>query len=221
MGNAPLACGEMKKAVFSLFGFLACCSIGWGQTVPSDVLEQETLIKPNARHSFYVAPSLQLTRWQERSGLMLGGKVAWVINHQFGLGLAGYGLISNNNIGEIAQNNNAMLQVGYAGLLLEYTPNPTRLLHLSFPLTIGAGGAAYTNNVMGNNPSTSFSYEIYETDTFFVLEPGVQAELNLTSFMRLGLEVSYRFAYGVHLPKSTDRDLSAPSVALIFKFGRF
>ena len=214
------ASAPMKKEIFTLCLLLALRTATRAQE-PQGAAAHETLFKGEVDHSFYVAPSMQLTRWQDRSGWMMGGKAAWVLNQRFGLGLAGYGLVSKNNIGEIAQNNNALLQVGYAGVLLEYTPHPTRLLHLSFPVVAGVGGGAYTNNALGNNSSGSFSYEIYDTDTFFVLEPGVQAELNLATFMRLGLGVSYRFAQGVNLPKSTDRSMSAPAVSLIFKFGRF
>ncbi|MFC6998516.1 hypothetical protein [Rufibacter roseus] len=211
----------MKKAALTFCTFLASVVFCWSQTFPASANEPETLFQGDVNHSFYIAPSLLLTHWQERSGLMVGGKAAWVMNHRFGIGLSGYGLVSRNNIGEIAETNNAFLQAGYGGAYFEYTPQPSRLLHLSFPVLIGMGGAAYTNNALGNNTSGSYSYEVYDTDTFFVLEPGVQAELNLARFMRLGLGVSYRFAQGVDLPKSTDKDMSAPAVSLIFKFGKF
>ncbi|MGV3538792.1 MAG: hypothetical protein ACO1OQ_03220 [Rufibacter sp.] len=195
-----------------------------GLEQPKDTLnEPETLFTGQVKHSFYVAPSLQLTRWQDRSGFMVGGRAAWVLNQKFGVGLAGYGLTSRNNIGETSQANNTFLQLGYGGVLLEYTPNPSKLLHFTFPLIIGMGGAAYTNYALGNNTSSSgaYSYEVYQTDTFFTIEPGIQAELNMARFMRIGLGLSYRFAEGVNLEKSTDRDMSAPSVALVFKFGKF
>ncbi|MBA9076918.1 MULTISPECIES: hypothetical protein [Rufibacter] len=212
----------MKKAVLTWCFFWGILLLAAGQPAGLATTEPETLFQGDVSHSFYFAPSLMLTRWQDRSGFMVGGKVAWVLNQKFGLGLAGYGLTTRNNIGEVLQYaNNVFLQVGYGGALLEYTPNPSRLLHFSFPLIIGVGGAAYTNSPLGNNTSNRYSYEVYQTDTFFVMEPGVQAELNMARFMRLGLAASYRFAQGVDLSRSSDRDMSAPTVSLTFKFGKF
>lgn len=211
----------MKKAVLTwCFLFTALGSI-WAQTLPAVTQEPETLFQGEMRHGFYVAPSFQLTHWQDRSGVMVGGKAAWVLNQKFGIGLAGYGLTSRNNIGEVFPYNNVFLQVGYGGILLEYTPMPAQLLHFSFPIVIGLGGAAYTNDAVGNNTSGSYSYEVYQTDTFFIVEPGIQAELNLAKFLRAGLGVGYRFAQGVDLSTSTDKHMSAPSISLLFKFGKF
>jgi hypothetical protein len=209
----------MKKGISSVLFFFTCLATGWAQQSETPV--QETLLSGEVSHSYYVAPLLQLTHWQDRSGVMIGGKGAWMMNQKFGLGLAGFGLMSKNSIGEIDQSNNAFLQAGYGGVLLEYIPHPERLVHFSFPLVVGMGGAAYTNNAMGRNNTGSYSYEVYDTDTFFVLEPGLQAELNLARFMRLGLAFTYRFAKGVNLPVSTDKDMSAPSFSLIVKFGKF
>ena len=82
------------------------------------------------------------------------------------------------------------------------------LVHFSFYTLIGGGGANYNE-------------EDQNGDTFFVIEPGVNALFNVTDFFRIGGGVSYRLISGVNLDGVSDTDLSGASVALTFKFGSF
>ncbi|QHL88997.1 hypothetical protein GU926_16790 [Nibribacter ruber] len=211
----------MVKTVFAFLLFFMCLLGAWAQDTGQLPQSPQVVFEGEVNHGFYLAPSLQLSRFQGTSGFLAGGRGAWLLNHKVALGVAGYALTTQNNIGEIPETNNAFLQVGYGGALLEYIPKPNQLLHVTFPLIMGIGGAAYTDNFSDNQNTGNYSYEIYHTDTFLVIEPGLQAELNLARFMRLGLAFSYRFTYGVQLPKSTDQDLSAPALTLTAKFGRF
>ncbi|GAA4304001.1 hypothetical protein [Nibribacter koreensis] len=211
----------MLKTAFSFLLILACTVTGWAQTETQPAQAPKVLFQRDLNHGFYFAPSLQLTRFQGNSGFTVGGRGAWLLNSKVGLGLAGYALTTQNNIGEIEETNNAFLQIGYGGALLEYIPEPDKLFHLAFPLIVGLGGAAYTDNFSDNQNTGNYSYEVYSTDAFLVIEPGVTAELNVARFMRLGLTFSYRFTHGVALPKTTDQDLSAPALTLTAKFGRF
>ncbi|AMM51620.1 hypothetical protein TH61_11165 [Rufibacter sp. DG15C] len=211
----------MLKTAFSFLLLLACMATAWAQTEVPTAKEPEVLFQGEVNHGFYLAPSLQLTRFHDKSGFMVGGRAAWLMNHKVAIGLAGYGLTTQTNIGEIEETNNAFLQVGYGGALLEYIPEPDKLFHLTFPLMVGLGGAAYTDNFSDNQNTGNYSYEVYDTDAFMVVEPGVQAELNLARFMRLGLTFSYRFTHGVSLPKTSDKDLSTAALTLTAKFGRF
>lgn len=211
----------MLKTVLSVLMLLACYGSTLAQTAAQVSKEPEVLFEGEMKHGFYFAPSLQLTRFHGTSGFLMGGRGAWLLNHKVALGLAGHALTTQNNIGEIQETNNAYLQIGYGGALLEYIPKPSQLFHLTFPLVVGLGGAAYTDNLSDNQNTGNYNYEVYHTDAFMVIEPGVTAELNLARFMRLGLTFSYRFTYGVALPKTTDQDLSSPAFTLTAKFGRF
>jgi hypothetical protein len=213
----------MKKT-FLVWCFLLCLSgTGWAQTTTVEQ-EPETLFQGQLSHGFYVAPSVKISEWQGKSGFMMGGKGAWIVNKRFALGLAGYGLISKNHVGEVLVKNewkHAYLQIGYGGLLMEYTPQPAKLVHLTFPVIIGLGGGAYTNQALGTPSANAYSYEVFTTDTFFVMEPGAQAEVNLAKYLRLGLGLSYRIVQGVNLPNSSDKKMSGSSISMTFKFGRF
>ncbi len=55
----------------------------------------------------------------------------------------------------------------------------------------------------------------------FVLEPAVNAELNVTTWFRLNAGVSYRFVTGVTQVGLDNGDFSGPTATLTFKFGTF
>jgi hypothetical protein len=59
------------------------------------------------------------------------------------------------------------------------------------------------------------------TETFFVVEPEVAVEANMTNFMRIALGASYRYVTGVQQPGLSTATLSSPAASLAFKFGVF
>ena len=60
-----------------------------------------------------------------------------------------------------------------------------------------------------------------DTDGFFVVEPGVRAEINLFKFMRLNAGVSYRYAAGLDLIYTPGNLLNNFTGTVGLKFGKF
>ena len=58
-------------------------------------------------------------------------------------------------------------------------------------------------------------------DVFFVLEPAVNIEINITSFLRIHLGAGYRFISGIEKYNFTNSDFSGPSGNFTLKFGMF
>ena len=58
-------------------------------------------------------------------------------------------------------------------------------------------------------------------DGFFVVEPGVNLDFNMTRAFRLSLGGSYRWVQGVHSAVSTNKELGGPSATVTFRFGSF
>ena len=134
------------------------------------------------------------------AAVFVGYRGGWVINRTFSLGGGGYGLIS-----DVYFSGNK-LKMGYGGLDLEYKINSDEIVHFAVRSLIGLGGI----ELMGVGQ-----------ESFFVLEPGVNLELNVTSFFKLSGGVSYRFVSGVNnVPGVSDSSLGglAAEIALIFGF---
>jgi hypothetical protein len=84
------------------------------------------------------------------------------------------------------------LHAGYGGIKMEYTCMPNSLVHLSFPWVIGYGWA----NVDGSEHIYSSDHykDLASTNSFYVVQPGAQVELNVFRFMKLYAGVNYRFS---------------------------
>ncbi|GAG71145.1 unnamed protein product, partial [marine sediment metagenome] len=131
-----------------------------------------------------------------------------IINRSFVIGLAGYGLVNEIEVGTLG---NQLLNFGYAGLLLGYVNRSHKIVHFSVHSLIGGGGLCYR---------TCFYDDCYD-DMLFVFEPGIDVMLNVTKNFRIGIGGSYRFAHGVEFDELMSDDISGPAGSLIFKFGKF
>ncbi|MHA7099695.1 hypothetical protein BXY85_1813 [Roseivirga pacifica] len=158
----------------------------------------------------------------DRDALLVGGQGAWLINHQFGIGLAGTGFMTEREF-DSELNNRYLVTGGYGGLMLEFIAFPQSPIHLSFPLVVGAGGVSYSRST--RDYELGFSED---SQAFFVVEPGAEIEMNVISFMRLSFGVKYRFTSDIDLTylNSGDRILEQDALrgltgTVALKFGKF
>lgn len=172
--------------------------------------EPETLVHGPISIGLYGAPVVMFTEVNDQFGVMFGGRGGLVFNHCFVIGGAGYGLTTNLDVRYPPSPYYRYVHMGYGGLFLEYTLAPHRLVHLSAHTMIGGGTVCYEEDYYG-----------WYDDAFFVLEPGVDLELNVSRCFRIGFGGTYRFIKGVNLFDLDDQDVSGPSAEIVFKFGRF
>jgi hypothetical protein len=83
---------------------------------------------------------------------------------------------------------------------------------------IGAGANNYVKDV---GPLTKSNERAGESDVVFVVEPGVIAELNILTWLRLNGGLSYRSVSGVDQDNLKNRDFSGLAATVSLKFGRF
>ena len=167
--------------------------------------------------------STAYTQIDGRDAIMFGGQGGWIIDHGFVLGAAGYGFMTDRTFDSELQDR-YMLTGGYGGLMLEFIIAPKSPVHLSIPILIGAGGVSYNRN--------SHDYDYYgwseDSNSFFVVEPGVELELNVVRFMRIAAGTKYRYTSDVSLRYFesgqriiNDDALRGFSTHITLKFGKF
>lgn len=166
------------------------------------------------------------TQFDKRDVYMSGLNAGLIINHNYTIGFSASGWTNRNTMyySNIADTTGAYLEGGFGRFLFEYTMNPQSLIHLTFPLMIGAGGASYvTDNDYDNweNEDWNKYHNTIETDLFFSIEPGVRAELNVFKFMRLNAGVSYRYVSGLELKNTSADMMNNFSATVGLKFGKF
>lgn len=176
----------------------------------------------------YLAPEIKVGNVHEDISLFVGAKMGFTFNDKFTIGLAGYGLTSNSNFIDDRYSTTEQIRIGlgYGGLAMEYTLFSNKVIHFTVPVIVGAAGVSvYEDNKSSvSEDNIVFFYGDYldiENSAAFVVEPGVNIELNVFKFMRLDLGASYRYITGTDLVYLEDKDLSDLSFNATFKFGFF
>jgi len=191
--------------------------------------EMRTLFGNNDKisHGGYGALLINYSQFDDKDVVLVGGRGGWIINHGITLGIGGYGFanqISYNDLTLGDQNyDKVFLSGGYGGLLVEPIIFPMKPVHISIPVLIGAGGAAYVNEAFYNNQNNNQDWNYYtiQSSAFFVLEPGIEIEFNVVKFMRIGLGGYYRYTSGLNLEKTGEHIMDGFSAGLSLKFGKF
>jgi len=177
--------------------------------------QEETLINGPIESGGFGGPVVKVGSFNGETAILVGGRGGWIVNHSFIIGGGGYGLVNDVKAKVPGPYGERYLNFGYGGLELEYVADPERLINYSFQALIGAGGLSWRDQDVQIGMRNS------DNDTFFIVEPGVNATLNVTPYFRISGGVSYRFISGVQSPASTNADLSGPSGVLTFRFGKF
>ncbi|MDD5223091.1 MAG: hypothetical protein PHE84_03800 [bacterium] len=177
--------------------------------------EQDTLIKGGHEHEHggFGGPVVKLTAVNFEPGAVVGVRGGWILDHQFTVGGGGYVLLSNLNQGQGDLSEEADLTFSYGGLELGYTFWPDKLFHGNFLALIGGGSLS-----MMNNDDDEF---LLESNDYFVFEPELNLEMNVTKFFRIDLGLGYRLVAGDEFYEYDYMDLSGVTGTLTFKFGKF
>ncbi len=176
--------------------------------------EEETLISGPIESGGFGGPVVKIGSFNGESALLVGGRGGWIINHSFIIGGGGYGLVNNIKAKVPGPNGERYLNMGYGGIELEYVTESDRLIHFSFMTLIGGGGLSWRDDNIRAGMAP-------ENDSFFIAEPAVNVNVNITTYFRMSGGVSYRFISGIQSGASSNADLSGPSGVLTLRFGKF
>jgi hypothetical protein len=174
-------------------------------------------------------PVAKLTSMRGDASLLIGGRGAWIINSTIAIGGGGYALVTPRTLIEgTASGLDTMYSVGYGGFELEVVLWADEAIHASVMTLIGAGGLTTGVSRSGEGSDWDWDWGGHNSltdDAFFVVEPQVNVEANITSWFRMGLGASYRLTSGVDTKVGsvsiTDSDISGLSGVLTFKFGLY
>ncbi len=145
---------------------------------------------------FRLSPELQAGNLGGKFAMFYGGSAMVTLNRSFSIGVAGFTTGHGFSDRRLNLANPGELNMHYGGLRLEYTLHPQKKFHLTFPLLIGLGMARNDSNYsiladpfMGRGLSgPAFS----NSRTFALIQPGINAEVNLVPHLNFFAGVSYR-----------------------------
>jgi hypothetical protein len=180
------------------------------------VLSQEqdsvqTLLRPDAKIVQIFAPEIKVNSIQGDMGTLLGIYGGPLINRTFLIGVCG-----GINLGHPHVN------YGYIGGIFQYIFRPSEVVHVSSQLVL-----AYGTTKDYENPKSSLFDNFWNISgtSFYMMEPGINFEMNINSRLILVAGVSYRYVSGlnensVELSRThvTNRDMSGVNFSLGVKF---
>ncbi len=190
---------------------------------PEDDKVKSLLGKGNDLNGFG-ALDLKVGDFVGERALLAGAYGGFIVNRRYLFGLAGYGLVTNVEFdGSIPGQEDVKklnLHGGYGGVLIGVTIAPRELIHVSIPIVLGAGSwEVVDKDFFVNNPADS-EFTV-ENSVFFVVEPGLELEFNITKYFRIGAGATFRYIAGTELDNINDDDTTGINAILSFRFGRF
>lgn len=131
-----------------------------------------------------------------------GGRGGMSISSIFLLGGGGFGTVGQTSVA--LQGVDEQVSLGYGGLGFGFKIFPSAFIHISNFNLFGMGRLGLSGHK--------------ESSTIYVIEPELNVEFSLISFLRLGFGATYRyiFARGLSVPSS---ELSGFGGQLYFEFG--
>jgi hypothetical protein len=184
--------------------------------------EIKTLFSAGRGNGFYFGFHSGFSQINNDDAWDAGCRLAWIANHGLAVGFAGTGFATQPYNDAVKTDLNHNYVGGYGGLLVEPIVLPMAPVHLSFPIIIGAGGIAYSSFTdYNNNKWESQDYYTDDARAFFIVEPGIEAEINAVRWIRLAIGGSYRFTQRVDLEGDKQNPLEGFRLGFAIKFGKF
>ncbi|HNR54630.1 MAG TPA: hypothetical protein PKJ19_05660 [Flavobacteriales bacterium] len=180
-------------------------------------------------HGGWGGPSTHFTSIMGHEALLVGARGGWLIDHGVTIGIAGHGLVTDvpnrdydayRSAAGDSLRRGSLFRMGYGGLLIEPIIAPKSPVHVSLPVIIGAGGCGYQTFHRRHDEFDPFTYSD-DFQAFFVVEPGIELELNVIKLVRVGLGASYRYTTDLDLPETPKDALRGFNAGVTVKVGRF
>lgn len=167
--------------------------------------ETSTLLDTPLSFGGYAGVGFRYSRLFGRDGFVAGAELALLFSHRLAIGVSGYGGESESDDG---------LSFGYGGVVVRYHfPLESSPFYLSIG-ALAAAGAASDSNDEGAGVEAN-----QDSDAVFVFEPQVSGHLNVTRWLRVGLDAGYRLVAGSE--RFPARELRSPIAGFHAQLGWF
>lgn len=170
----------------------------------------------------YGAISFKTSDFKDETLVMGGIRGAWIVNRTLAIGIDAYGIIPTTKYDNIDSNDPSekfRLLGGYGGLMLEPIFFSNEVVHITFPVSAGAGWLGYEDP--DHEDFWNDSDGLIDEDVFWYIEPGANLEINVAHNFRLDLGVSKRFTQDLQLMNTATDEFDEVNYYLTLKIGGF
>ncbi len=200
----------MKLLIILHLFFIIYITQLYGQTDSSQVaeLEIQSIFESGDITGGYAALGFGYSAINQNDAAMLHFRGGWISNRSFVFGLFATGFINSSepnptlgNVYEYEYN----LEGAYGGIYLEKLYFPYSGFHVSTPVFFGAGGIFYACDYYEfTGRDYYWSTFTVDSDLFLLIEPSIELEFNVLSFLRIAFYTSYRLSTNVNLKGYSD-----------------
>lgn len=145
--------------------------------------DTKTLFKGESKIGFIWGIELKTASIQHDLATQFGMYAGALFNHAILLGAVGAANVTHPRV-----------NYGYTAFMVQYTHRPTDLVHLNVHLIFGGGSTKDYENEKSNMLD---NFGNVTGAKFTILEPGINAEINLGLKTRLVVGIAYRHVYGI------------------------
>ncbi|MEL6305164.1 MAG: hypothetical protein AAFQ20_10275 [Bacteroidota bacterium] len=209
----------MNKPILFLYVLTIMGSfMGWTQE-DSDASEDyiEFNDRRNVVHGVYLGLGTYFGEIDGKSTFHGAFRVAYVANRQFEVGFIAVGFYSQQEL-QVSNFETFDLAGGYAGLHVEPILFGDSKINLSFPVTMGAGGAVLVDS---RADDVDIDTDSDDWDEVFVVEPGINMLYNLSRYVQLEVGMRYRFSSRLDLRPDLVKNINGFSAGMTVKVGIF
>jgi hypothetical protein len=201
---------NLNKVLFVLIVILIFLSAEASSQVQDST---RTLFSSDVKVSEIWTPEMKINSIQGEVGTLIGFYGGAVFNRSVLLGISGGVNLSHPKV-----------NYGYFGGVLQYIYKPSKLLHCSGQILL-----AYGSTKDYENPKSGLLDNFWNISgaNFFLMEPGINLELNLSRRLTLVTGISYRYVSGldennenVEITHVTNEDLSGINFTIGLKFNK-
>ena len=206
---------NIMKTLILIIGIITgLVSLVYAQEKTNELSKQDqmqTLFGFDSKITGYGSIDAKLTRLNEKDAIVIGGHGGVIFNSYFFFGLGAYGLVTNNQFFGTSPEETLDMRMGYTGMMMGFNIMPKKVVHFSMPLFVGVGNLELEHNDI-----------FVENSAFLLFEPGLNLEVNVVKFMKIGLGAGYRMVHGSNLRNNIpDDDLSYWTGNFSLIFGKF
>ncbi len=194
---------KMKNALIFICLIIICMMKGNAQDEEIQTLFGDKPLKITG----FGGPFMNFTMLNKEFAYMMGGGGGILIN-DFMLG--GYGIGLANTL--LFDDTNEEISFGHGGFWIGYQLMPNKIVHSVIQVQLGWGSLSSKDR---------FGELIGNLDKLFIITPIIEAEMNITRFLRIGIGGSYRIVTFADNSMLSASNMSGPGVNFAFKFGWF
>lgn len=182
----------------------------------------KTLSGSSSHSGGFGAMAFKTSSFQDKTLVLAGISGGWVVNRTLAIGVDMYGVIPTTEYPDIrgVSGNELRLLGGYGGFLMELILFSNEVVHLTFPMSAGAGWLGYEDDLYDGTWSGD-NDDVTDDDVFWYVEPGANLELNIARNFRMSFGVSQRFTQDLDLINTKSEEFEQLNYYVKLKVGRF